>query len=92
MALLAGWVLTSNAACLLPPAGFGVWSRTVEAFVRQLCLQEQYLKAATHLLSINRVHEAIELLHSHKFYRSIFFRYYYSVVTVIGPLFLLAGR
>lgn len=41
----------------------------MEAFVRQLCLQEQYLKAATHLLSINRVHEAIELLHSHKLYR-----------------------
>lgn len=41
----------------------------MEAFVRQLCLQEQYLKAATHLLSINRVHEAIELLRSHKLYR-----------------------
>lgn len=43
----------------------------MEAFVKQLCLQEQYLKAATHLLSINRVHEAIKLLHSHKLYRCV---------------------
>lgn len=61
--------LNDHLLSVAPMAGFGVWSRTVEAFVRQLCLQEQYLKAATHLLSINRVHEAIELLHSHKLYR-----------------------
>ncbi|TNM84421.1 hypothetical protein fugu_008599 [Takifugu bimaculatus] len=35
----------SNRACPLPPAGFETWRRTVEAFVKQLCLQEQYLKA-----------------------------------------------
>lgn len=52
------------------PAGFEVWSRTVEAFVKQLCLQEQYLKAASHLLSINKLYEAVELLRSHKLYRS----------------------
>lgn len=63
----------------------------MEAFVRQLCRQEQYLKAATHLLSINRVHEAIELLHSHKLYRPVFFSYYYSVVLFEGPYFLELG-
>lgn len=44
----------------------------MEAFVKQLCLQEQYLKAASHLLSINRLYEAVELLHSHKLYRFLF--------------------
>lgn len=42
----------------------------MEAYVRQLCLQEQYLKAASHLLSINRVYEAVDLLRSHKLFRS----------------------
>ena len=46
-----------------------MWSRAVEAFVGQLCLQEQYLKAASHLLSINRLYEAVDLLRSHKLYR-----------------------
>lgn len=41
----------------------------MEAFVKQLCLQEQHLKAASHLLSINRLYEAVELLRSHKLYR-----------------------
>lgn len=44
----------------------------MEAFVKQLCLQEQYLKAASHLLSINKLYEAVELLHSHKLYRLLF--------------------
>lgn len=44
----------------------------MEAFVKQLCLQEQYLKAASHLLSINKLYEAVELLHSHKLYRFLF--------------------
>lgn len=56
-----------------PPAGFVVWSRTVEAFVKQLCLQEQYLKAASHLLSINKLYEAVDLLRSHKLYRFALF-------------------
>lgn len=41
----------------------------MEAFVKQLCLQEQHLKAASHLLSINRLYEAVELLRSHKLFR-----------------------
>lgn len=44
----------------------------MEAFVKQLCLQEQYLKAASHLLSINKLYEAVELLRSHKLHRSVF--------------------
>lgn len=44
----------------------------MEAFVKQLCLQEQYLKAASHLLSINKLYEAVELLRSHKLYRFLF--------------------
>uniref|UniRef100_A0A3Q0RWZ4 Gem nuclear organelle associated protein 5 n=1 Tax=Amphilophus citrinellus TaxID=61819 RepID=A0A3Q0RWZ4_AMPCI len=42
--------LNDHLLSIAPMAGFEVWSRTVEAFVKQLCLQEQYLKAASHLL------------------------------------------
>ncbi|KAM8900481.1 gem-associated protein 5 isoform 2-T2 [Spinachia spinachia] len=61
--------LSDHLLSMAPMAGFGVWSRTVEAFVKQLCLQEQYLKAASHLLSIHRLYEAVDLLRSHKLYR-----------------------
>lgn len=42
----------------------------MEAYVKQLSLQEQHLKAASHLLSINKLYEAVDLLRSNKFYRS----------------------
>ncbi|XP_051257199.1 gem-associated protein 5 [Dicentrarchus labrax] len=61
--------LSDHLLSVAPMAGFEVWSRTVEAFVKQLCLQEQYLKAASHLLSINKLYEAVDLLRSHKLYR-----------------------
>ncbi|AWO99551.1 putative gem-associated protein 5 [Scophthalmus maximus] len=61
--------LSDHLLSIAPMAGFQVWSRTVEAFVQQLCHQEQYLKAASHLLSLNRLYEAVELLRSHKLYR-----------------------
>ncbi|XP_029304088.1 gem-associated protein 5 [Cottoperca gobio] len=61
--------LNEHLLSVAPMAGFEVWSRTVEAFVKQLCLQEQYLKAASHLLSINKLYEAVDLLRSHKLYR-----------------------
>lgn len=61
--------LNDHLLSIAPMAGFEVWRRTVEAFVKQLCLQEQYLKAASHLLSINKLYEAVELLRSHKLYR-----------------------
>ncbi|XP_030601912.1 gem-associated protein 5 [Archocentrus centrarchus] len=61
--------LNDHLLSIAPMAGFEVWSRTVEAFVKQLCLQEQYLKAASHLLSINKLYEAVNLLRSHKLYR-----------------------
>uniref|UniRef100_A0A3B4G7R7 Gem nuclear organelle associated protein 5 n=1 Tax=Pundamilia nyererei TaxID=303518 RepID=A0A3B4G7R7_9CICH len=61
--------LNDHLLSIAPMAGFVVWSRTVEAFVKQLCLQEQYLKAASHLLSINKLYEAVDLLRSHKLYR-----------------------
>uniref|UniRef100_A0A8C4H2J4 Gem (nuclear organelle) associated protein 5 n=1 Tax=Dicentrarchus labrax TaxID=13489 RepID=A0A8C4H2J4_DICLA len=54
--------LSDHLLSVAPMAGFEVWSRTVEAFVKQLCLQEQYLKAASHLLSINKLYEAVDLL------------------------------
>lgn len=41
----------------------------MEVYVKQLCLQEQFLKAASHLLSINKLYEAVDLLRSHKLYR-----------------------
>ncbi|KAM7374027.1 hypothetical protein PAMP_006704 [Pampus punctatissimus] len=61
--------LNDHLLSIAPMAGFEVWSRTVEAFVKQLCLQEQYLKAASHLLSINKLYDAVHLLRSHKLYR-----------------------
>uniref|UniRef100_A0A671TZD5 Gem nuclear organelle associated protein 5 n=1 Tax=Sparus aurata TaxID=8175 RepID=A0A671TZD5_SPAAU len=61
--------LNDHLLSVAPMAGFEVWSRTVEAFVKQLCLQEQYLKAASHLLSVNKLYEAVDLLRSHKLYR-----------------------
>ncbi|XP_060912095.1 gem-associated protein 5 [Labrus mixtus] len=61
--------LNDHLLSIAPMAGFQAWSRAVEAFVKQLCLQEQYLKAASHLLSINKLYEAVELLRSHKLYR-----------------------
>ncbi|KAL6098373.1 gemin5 [Pungitius sinensis] len=61
--------LSDHLLSVAPMAGFAAWSRTVEAFVKQLCLQEQYLKAASHLLSINKLYEAVDLLRSHKLYR-----------------------
>lgn len=66
------YFLHQNNRVFPPPAGFEVWSRTVEAFVKQLCLQEQYLKAASHLLSVNKLYEAVDLLRSHKLYRFTF--------------------
>uniref|UniRef100_A0A7N8WQZ1 Gem (nuclear organelle) associated protein 5 n=1 Tax=Mastacembelus armatus TaxID=205130 RepID=A0A7N8WQZ1_9TELE len=61
--------LSDHLLTIAPMAGFEVWKRTVEAFVKQLCLQEQYLKAASHLLSVNKLYEAIDLLQSHRLYR-----------------------
>lgn len=52
-------------------AGYHVWLWAVEAFAKQLCFQDQYVKAASHLLSIHKVYEAVELLKSHHFYRSV---------------------
>ncbi|XP_034539640.1 gem-associated protein 5 [Notolabrus celidotus] len=63
--------LNDHLLSIAPMAGFQVWSRAVEAYVKQLCLQEQYLKAASHLLSINKLYEAIDLLRSHKLYREV---------------------
>lgn len=43
----------------------------MEAFAKQLSFQEQFVKAASYLLSINRVYEAVNLLKSHSLYRSM---------------------
>lgn len=58
-----------------PPflAGYNVWLWAVEAFAKQLCFQDQYVKAASYLLSIHKVYEAVELLKSNHFYRSVQF-------------------
>lgn len=61
--------LTDNLVAMAPVAGYHVWLWAVEAFAKQLCFQEQYVKAASHLLSIHKVYEAVELLKSHHFYR-----------------------
>lgn len=61
--------LNDHLLSIAPMAGYEAWSRAVEAFVKQLCLQEQFLKAASHLLSINKLYEAVDLLRSNKLYR-----------------------
>ncbi|XP_018584145.2 gem-associated protein 5 isoform X2 [Scleropages formosus] len=61
--------LTDHLVSMAPMAGYQVWVRTVEAFVKQLCIQEQFLKASSYLLSLHRVYEAVELLKSHQLFR-----------------------
>uniref|UniRef100_A0AC11C848 Gem nuclear organelle associated protein 5 n=1 Tax=Ovis aries TaxID=9940 RepID=A0AC11C848_SHEEP len=61
--------LTDNLVAMAPVAGYHVWVWAVEAFAKQLCFQDQYVKAASHLLSIHKVYEAVELLKSNHFYR-----------------------
>ncbi|XP_077361495.1 gem-associated protein 5 [Festucalex cinctus] len=61
--------LSDQLVAMAPMAGYAVWCGAVERYVKQLCLQEQHVKAAAHLLSINKVYEAVQLLRSHKLYR-----------------------
>ncbi|XP_067852096.1 gem-associated protein 5 [Heptranchias perlo] len=61
--------LNDTLVAMAPMAGYAVWMRTIEAFAKQLCFQEQYVKAATYLLSIHRVYEAVQLLQSHQLFR-----------------------
>ncbi|NXM62282.1 GEMI5 protein, partial [Illadopsis cleaveri] len=61
--------LTDQLVAMSPMVGYQAWVWTVEAFAKQLCFQEQYVKAASHLLSIHKVYEAVELLKVNNFYR-----------------------
>ncbi|CAH6786315.1 Gemin5 [Phodopus roborovskii] len=61
--------LTDSLVAVAPVAGYSVWLWAVEAFAKQLCFQDQYVKAASYLLSIHKVYEAVELLKSNHFYR-----------------------
>ncbi|XP_017655904.1 gem-associated protein 5 isoform X1 [Nannospalax galili] len=61
--------LTDSLVAVAPVAGYQVWLWAVEAFAKQLCFQDQHVKAASYLLSIHKVYEAVELLRSHHFYR-----------------------
>ncbi|XP_069754122.1 gem-associated protein 5 [Narcine bancroftii] len=61
--------LNDTLVAMAPMAGYTVWVRTIEAFVKQLCYQEQYTKAATLLLAIHRVHQAVQLLQSYQMFR-----------------------
>uniref|UniRef100_A0A8C6XMD1 Gem nuclear organelle associated protein 5 n=1 Tax=Naja naja TaxID=35670 RepID=A0A8C6XMD1_NAJNA len=61
--------LTDQLVAISPMAGYQAWASTVEAFAKQLCFQEQYVKAASYLLSLHKVYEAVELLKSHNFFR-----------------------
>uniref|UniRef100_A0A8C3S157 Gem-associated protein 5 n=1 Tax=Chelydra serpentina TaxID=8475 RepID=A0A8C3S157_CHESE len=61
--------LTDQLVAMSPMAGYQAWVWTVEVFAKQLCFQEQYVKAASHLLSIHKVYEAVELLKTNHFYR-----------------------
>lgn len=61
--------LTDTLVAMAPVAGYHVWLWAVEAFAKQLCFQDQHVKAASHLLSIHKVYEAVELLKSNHFYR-----------------------
>nr|XP_021516105.1 gem-associated protein 5 isoform X2 [Meriones unguiculatus] len=61
--------LTDSLVAVAPVAGYSVWLWAVEAFAKQLCFQDQYVKAASYLLSVHKVYEAVELLKSNHFYR-----------------------
>ncbi|XP_031206724.1 gem-associated protein 5 isoform X3 [Mastomys coucha] len=61
--------LTDSLVAVAPVAGYSVWLWAVEAFAKQLCFQDQYVKAASYLLSIHKVYEAVELLKSNHLYR-----------------------
>ncbi|XP_076836153.1 gem-associated protein 5 isoform X2 [Brachyhypopomus gauderio] len=61
--------LTDHLVSLAPMAGYQVWARTVESYVKQLCMQEQFLKAASHLVSVHKLYEAVALLKAHQLYR-----------------------
>ncbi|XP_057631235.1 gem-associated protein 5 isoform X1 [Chionomys nivalis] len=61
--------LTDSLVAVAPVAGYSVWLWAVEAFAKQLCFQDQYVKAASYLLSIHKVYEAVDLLKSNHFYR-----------------------
>ncbi|XP_019361637.1 PREDICTED: gem-associated protein 5 isoform X2 [Gavialis gangeticus] len=61
--------LTDQLVAVSPMAGYQAWVWTVEAYAKQLCFQEQYIKAASHLLSIHKVYEAVELLKVNHSYR-----------------------
>ncbi|NWT54853.1 GEMI5 protein, partial [Erythrocercus mccallii] len=61
--------LTDQLVAMSPMVGYQAWVWTVETFAKQLCFQEQYVKAASYLLSIHKVYEAIELLKVNNFYR-----------------------
>ncbi|XP_068134406.1 gem-associated protein 5 isoform X2 [Hyperolius riggenbachi] len=61
--------LSDQLVALSPMAGYKTWVWAVEAYVKQLCFQEQYVKAASHLLSINKVYEAVQLLKGNHLYR-----------------------
>ncbi|XP_072256588.1 gem-associated protein 5 isoform X2 [Pyxicephalus adspersus] len=61
--------LTDQLVALSPMAGYWFWVWAVESYVKQLCFQEQYTKAASHLLSINKVYEAVQLLKGNHLFR-----------------------
>ncbi|KAM9728218.1 gem-associated protein 5-like [Menidia menidia] len=61
--------LNDHLLSIAPMAGFQAWRRASEAFSRQLLLQDQPLKAASHLLSLHRLQDAVELLRAHRLHR-----------------------
>ncbi|XP_053574687.1 gem-associated protein 5 [Bombina bombina] len=61
--------LTDQLVAMAPMAGYKIWQWAVEAYVKQLCFQEQYVKAASHLLTINKVYESVQLLKGNHLFR-----------------------
>lgn len=68
----SSYKIAYNGVALSFAVGYQAWVWTVEAFAKQLCFQEQSVKAASHLLSIHKVYEAIELLKVNNFYRLLY--------------------
>uniref|UniRef100_A0A8C4X1H5 Gem (nuclear organelle) associated protein 5 n=1 Tax=Eptatretus burgeri TaxID=7764 RepID=A0A8C4X1H5_EPTBU len=61
--------MTDTLVSLAPMVGYRVWVHAVELYVQQLCAQDQPTKAATYLLALHRVHEAIGILRANRLYR-----------------------
>nr|XP_006819751.1 PREDICTED: gem-associated protein 5-like [Saccoglossus kowalevskii] len=54
---------------MAPLGGQNLWIQSCECYAKQLCSQEQYMKAVSYYLSAHKVYDAINVLKEHKLYK-----------------------